>query len=102
MPAVHRQGDKGSSHPCHYLSTIAIGGSQNVFINGRPAMRVSDQYLPHACTSCYAGQAAGPHSPVIKQGSSSVLINNLAAARVGDTTSCGGVAEQGSPDVIFG
>lgn len=102
MPAAHRQGDMSSQHACHFKPTPAIGGSQNVFINGHAAMRVSDQYLPHICIECDAGRAIGPHPSILMKGSSSVFINNLPAVRNGDSTNCGATADGGSKDVSFG
>lgn len=42
------------------------------------------------------------HTAHIASGSSTVIINGLAAARVGDAIDCGGTVATGSPDVIIG
>ena len=42
------------------------------------------------------------HTAHIASGSSTVLINGLQAARVGDPIDCGGSVASGSPDVIIG
>jgi uncharacterized Zn-binding protein involved in type VI secretion len=68
-----------------------------VQINFMPALRVTDQGIHAAC--------CGPNSWVATQGSTSVMINNLAAHRMGDDNQhCGGMGKliQGSPDVLIG
>lgn len=90
-----RFGDMASGHGC-FPTTAIISGSSNVFINMRPAARLSDPAAAHGCSSCK------PHARNIAAGSGSVFINGLAAARVGDGISCGGVVASGSPNVFIG
>lgn len=95
MPAATRQGDNDTGHdacPPRGLS----GCSPNVFINGKGAGRVGDNYPPHSCP------AHPPHTGVISQGSTTVLINNKPAGHVDDPVSCGGSVAQGSPNVFIG
>ncbi len=68
-----------------------------MFVNGRPALRVSDNGIHAAC--------CGPNTWVAKTGSATVFIENLAAHRMFDTTShCGGIGKlvEGSSNVIVG
>ena len=98
MPAAHRKGDIGSGHACHFPPSAAIGGSPNVYVNGRPLMRVGDAYAPHGCV---AGHAP-PHPRALAQGSASVFINGRKAGRIGDAINCGGNAASASPNVFIG
>jgi uncharacterized Zn-binding protein involved in type VI secretion len=68
--------------------------SINVLINGRPAARA---HVDLAVCSKHSG------SPLpIAVGSSTVFINGMPAARVGDTIGCGAVITSGSNDVYIG
>jgi uncharacterized Zn-binding protein involved in type VI secretion len=99
MPSAHRLGDMGSGHACHFVPSPALGGSTNVLVNSRPAMRVGDQYLPHACPmQC----VPGVHPRQLAKGSTSVFINGRPAGRRGDSICCGGQAMTGSSNVNFG
>lgn len=98
MPPAHRQGDIGSGHACHFPPTPATGGSPNVYVNGKPLMRVSDSYVPHACPTC----PAPLHGRALAEGSATVFINHLAAGRIGDAIDCGGQAQTGSSNVYIG
>lgn len=97
MPAAHRKADIGSDHGCHFLPTPATGGSPDVNVNARAAMRVGDSYAPHACV---AGHAP-PHGRAMSEGSPTVFINGKPAGRRGDGIDCGGVAQSGSGDVFI-
>lgn len=95
MPSATRQGDKDTGHdacPPRGLS----GHSPDVYINGKGAGRVGDDYPPHSCP------AHPPHTGVIAKGSSTVYINGRQAGRIGDPVSCGGSVAEGSPNVIIG
>ena len=104
MPPACRVGDKAlcpaDSHgkDCcpHTVTGPAVSGSPDVFIDGRPALRVGDPGVHSAC--------CGPNTWKTAQGSPKVLINNIPAVRLGDATShCGGSGTmvEGSPDVII-
>ena len=90
-----RLNDVGSAHGCFPPNQI-IQKSDDVLINGLPAVRVGDAVAFHGCLTC------PPHGRNIAQGSSSVVINDRPAARVGDAIDCGGVIETGSDDVMIG
>ena len=105
MPPQGRLGDKAfapaDAHGCpacpHPVTGPAIGGSPDVNVNARPAIRVADPGLHAAC--------CGPNLWTAAKGSATVFINQRAAHRLGDKTQhCGGVGKlvEGSPDVFVG
>jgi len=58
-----------------------IQGSDNVFANNKPVVRVGDEV---------AGHGRGAHaSPVMASGSPNVFVNNISVCRAGDVASCG-------------
>lgn len=80
----------------HNVTGPAVEGSPNVFIDGKPALRVGDKGVHSAC--------CGPNTWVAAEGSPKVLINNLPAVRLNDATShCGGMGKmiEGSPTVFI-
>ncbi|ADD04353.1 uncharacterized protein Nmag_0768 [Natrialba magadii ATCC 43099] len=86
MKPAARTGD-GTAHG----TPLAGTGSPNVFIGNRPAWRaISDVH------SCPLASGVVPHvgGPVV-DGSTTVLINNMPAARLGDT-----IIENGPPNKI--
>ncbi|MDE1463256.1 PAAR domain-containing protein [Spartinivicinus poritis] len=76
MPAATRLGDICTGHGC-FPPRPSITGSANVLINGRPAIKAGDMYMPHGCPNC------PPHPGSLAAGSSSVTINGSAAGRWG-------------------
>jgi uncharacterized Zn-binding protein involved in type VI secretion len=75
----------------------AVGGSPNVFVNGRPALRVGDPGIHAAC--------CGPNTWTAAAGSGTVKINGKGAHRMGDADShCGGSGKmiEGSGNVFSG
>lgn len=104
-PPQSRLGDKSmvpaDSHGCpacpHPCVGPAVGGSPDVFVNGKPALRVSDPGVHAAC--------CGPNTWTAKAGSGTVIINGLKAHRQGDADShCGGTGKmiEGSGNVFTG
>ena len=92
---VTRLGDLGAIHDaCPNVPLVTA--SDDVFINGRGAGRVTDSYARHGCF------IHPVHTPHIASGSESVFVNGLPLARVGDITDCGGVVVEGSPNVWAG
>ena len=105
MPEATRVGDSTTGTcdiglPCcpHGRSGTNAVGSPNVFINGKPAHRLSDT----GPTNC-------PHSGTFEsvQGSATVFVNGQPLTRIGDTTVCvacgkSGSHVAGSPDVFVG
>ena len=94
MPNACRQSDismnPADAHGClvcpHSVSGPAVTGSDDVMIEGNPALRAQgrDNGVHAAC--------CGPNTWVTMQGSSTVYITDLPVVRLGDaTTHCGGV-----------
>ncbi len=95
MPEAARLGDKSTGHD-DCAPTALVTGSPNVFINGKPAARVSDKFASHGCDE------HPPHQDEVIQGSSTVFINGLPAARKGDKLKIAGTIAEGSPNVFIG
>lgn len=95
MPAATRKGDCCTGHDA-CLPVPLEEHSQNVNINKRGAGRVGDHYLSHGCTT------HAVHQDVVAAGSSTVFINGIPAARVGDSVFVGGLVRDGSRDVRIG
>jgi len=74
----------------HVGGPIIPSCSINVLTGGMPQARVTDKCI-----------CVGPIDMIVK-GSASVLVNNLPAARIGDTTTHGGVIVSGCPSVLIG
>ncbi len=95
---------QADSHGCPACPHPAIGpatiGSPDVFVNGKPALRVGTEPITGVHAAC-----CGPNTWKASQGSTTVSINGGKAVRVGDQTQhCGGVGHmvQGSPNVNAG
>ncbi len=95
MTGVTRVGDLCTGHD-NCPAVPLVTGSPNVFIEDRAVGRIGDSYAPHQCS------AHESHVGVITSGNSSVLVNGLAIATVGDSVSCGGTVAEGSTSVIIG
>lgn len=93
MIPAGRIDDISTGHGC-YPPRPCITGSDNVLINNRKAMRVTDKFASHCCVTCHPGQ--------LSSGSSTVFINSLPAGRIGDRVSCGDFVMTGSNDVLIG
>lgn len=95
MAAAARKNDLGVPH----CSTFRIQtGSDDVYINDRPAARERDSSTPHLRPA----RRCVSHVSRISRGSRSVYINGRPAARVDDPfAGCTRVA-QGSPNVDIG
>jgi uncharacterized Zn-binding protein involved in type VI secretion len=105
MPPAARVGDKAKIPNCdhggvcchHPAQGPATKGSDNVNINGKPAVRVTDTGIHSSC--------CGSNTWTAIKGSGTVFINGLKAHRKTDTTQhCGGIGQcvEGSGDVSFG
>jgi uncharacterized Zn-binding protein involved in type VI secretion len=105
MPPQGRLGDKAfvpaDAHGCpacpHPCTGPAVGGSPDVNVNGRPALRIDDPGIHAACCALNMWNA--------KAGSSTVIINGKGAHRQGDATKhCGGMGNltEGATNVIAG
>ncbi len=105
MPPQSRVGDlamvPADAHGCpacpHPCTGPGVVGSPNTLVNGSSALRITDPGVHAAC--------CGPNMWVVAMGSTTVTINDIAAARLGDMTAhCGGVGAlvMGSANVIVG
>lgn len=105
MPEAGRLGDNarvpsdshGSVCCAHDCVGPATKGSEDVLINGRPALRIQDVGVHSSCCGANQWQAVA--------GAPAVLINDRKAHRLGDATQhCGGGGKliEGSGDVIIG
>jgi uncharacterized Zn-binding protein involved in type VI secretion len=105
MPQAGRVGDNAHNpsdgHSCpgcdHSVEGPAKQGSPDVFVNGRPVLRVGDPGEHSGCCGSNTWQAA--------DGSPGVFVNGQRLHRVGDATEhCGGQGQlvQGSPNVFIG
>ncbi|NUN16650.1 MAG: hypothetical protein HUU55_23735 [Myxococcales bacterium] len=105
MPEQGRVGDRAQcpsdSHGCpscaHPVIGPAVGGSPNVFVNSKSALRVSDPGVHAACCGANTWNAT--------TGAPGVFFNGMKAHRKGDATKhCGGSGKlvQGSSDVFVG
>ena len=65
----------------------AVEGSPDVFINGRPVLRVGDHFADGS---------------MVTSGAPNVFINGRQAARLGDPVSEGGSVAEGCPKVCMG
>ena len=94
MPAAHRKGDLCTGHGC-FPPRKNRNGSPNVFVNGISWHRQGDGWNRHCCgDNCHSGKTA--------EGSNTVYVNGLPAARIGDPVSCGSACGRGSKDVFAG
>lgn len=87
------------AHPCcaHICTGPAICGSEDVLVNGLPALRINDTGIHSTCCGANVWQAT--------EGATGVLINDQRAHREGDRTQhCGGAGRliTGSPNVLIG
>ncbi len=90
MPPAARVGDMTS----HGTPLSPGPGSVDVLIGGMPAWRVGSDF--HACPQVIPATPPIPHvGGVVAMGSTTVLINNLPAARQGDM-----IIEAGPPNSI--
>lgn len=93
MPAVTRLGDLDTGHGC-FPPRPNNQASPDVFVNGIAVHRETDGWSTHCCgPSC--------HASVLAKGSSTIFINGLPAARIGDPVACGSIVAEGSPNVFF-
>ena len=88
----------GDVHVCPGCPHVCIGptidGSNDVFINGRNAIRKDDPGIHAAC--------CGPNTFKANEGSSNVFVNGKPLVRLNDQTKhCGGMGHiiTGSPNV---
>jgi uncharacterized Zn-binding protein involved in type VI secretion len=94
MPSVARLSDTCSGHDA-FPPRANSTASENVFVNGLGAHRVSDVWNIHCDgSSC--------HDSTLAEGSPTVFVNGLALGRVGDVITCGSTIATGSDNVFSG
>lgn len=95
MPPTHRQSDVCTGHGCWPPRPTGTYAA-TTYANNLKIHRLHDSYVVHCCPppNC--------HGAIGTSGSSTVIVENKPARRIGDTVSCGGVAAVGSPNVIIG
>lgn len=79
----------------HNVTGPSVTASPDVFINGKPALRVGDTGVHSAC--------CGPNTWVCVEGSAKVKVNGIPLVRLGDATAhCGGSGKmiEGSDNVL--
>lgn len=91
MPSVTRLGDYCTGHQC-WPPRPSITASENVFVNNKGIIRLTDMYDKHCCGSCHTG--------VLSSGSPNVFANNKKIGRIGDDIDCGSKVRDGSPNVF--
>ena len=70
----------------HNVTGPAVSASPDVFINGKPALRVGDKGVHALC--------CGTNSWECVEGSSKVMVNGIPLVRLGDATRhCGGMGK---------
>ena len=92
--AVVRRFDLSTGHGC-FPPQIALTGSGNVNVNGRPVVKFGSSWSPHTCVDA-------THSGTQVLGSLTVRVNGLPMARIGDFISCGSFCATGSTNVFAG
>lgn len=101
-----RAGDKTSGHGPYAPRANkgeGPGASSDVKINNKGANRKGDEWLPHNPPPNNQHAAGTDYVQKTEEGSASVFINNLPAARIGDAVDKDGdKIAGGSPDVFIG
>lgn len=95
--AVTRLGDKSTGHGCCFIPVPLITASTNVYINNKGCGRRTDAYPEHGGCEIHR-----PDIDHISGGSTTVFVNGLNIARIGDPIDNGGTVAEGSPNVFVG
>ena len=97
MGAAARVGDATAPHE-EWSNGVLSEGSSDVIADGMALSGVGNAGTPHF----HIPAKKPPHETKVSGGSSSVLVNGKAAARVGDPMACGATISSGSSTVIIG
>lgn len=95
MPGICRLSDNDSGHPPCFPPRPNNKASVDTFVDNKGVHRLTDTWNVHCCK-------AGCHDAKTVSASNSVFVNNLGAARIGDSVSCGSTIVEGSTTVIIG
>jgi len=99
MPAVSRKGDSLSTgHICTSTTTLDTPGQGTCFANSILIARVSDPTVSHPFPPA---PPCAPHVANVNAGSSTVRVEGLAVARIGDSADLG-VMTSGSSNIFAG
>ena len=99
MPAACRKGDSLSTgHICSSTTTLTTPGQSTVFANSLLMARVSDKTVPHPFPP---NPPCANHTAAVNAGSSTVLVEGKALARIGDSADAGSMTS-GSSNVFSG
>ena len=99
MPAVSRKGDSLSTgHICVGTTTLDTPGQGTCFTNSILMARVSDKTVPHPFPP---NPPCANHVANVNAGSSTVFVEGLALARIGDSADAGAMTS-GSSNVFSG
>ena len=99
MPAAARLNDGSTTgHRCSATTTLNIPSTHKVFANSRPIGVVGNPTHIH---SIKVGKSCVPHVGTIGNGSGTVFIGNIKAARIGDPCDAGAIIS-GSSNVFIG
>lgn len=92
MAGIARVGDISTGHDGFSPRPI-ITGSNNVFLNGLPVVRLGDVWQNHCSNSSC-------HTCIQATGSFTTFVNGRPVARIGDATGCGDILATGSINVF--
>ena len=96
MPAQCILGDMSTGHGCFPPTAVNGAVASKTSIEGSPAAMVNSTHPPHACgNTVHSGRK-------ISSGSGKTTIEGRAAARIGDSISCGDSMGQGASKTFFG
>ena len=100
MPAACRKGDSlTTGHICSSTTTLTTPAQSTVFANSLLMARITDKTVPHPFPP---NPPCANHVAQVNAGSSTVFVEGLALARIGDAISgCTSVAA-GSSNVFAG
>jgi uncharacterized Zn-binding protein involved in type VI secretion len=99
MPKAARLGDSvATGHPCDGTTTIAGALQSTVYINGIIAAVDGDALAVH---TILVGLLCVPHGAVVNNGSSTVFVEGIKAARKDDSADADKITG-GSPNVYMG
>lgn len=98
MPQVSRHADLcRTGHTC--TSIVGVRATQfSVYINGIPSLKQGDPVMPHTIRR---GLKCIDHPANVRRGSTSVFVEGIPIARVGDSTDRGAMI-RGAVDVFAG
>ena len=100
MPIISVLGDICSGHAC-FEPRPNDQASPNTYAGGIAVHRQSDHWVTHCCT--HPEVPDGCHDSNLAKGSSTVYVNGLQCARIGDPVACGSTdTGPGIPSVIVG